>query len=176
MEDRLSRVRKKAILANMPRLPDWLEAKLYDLLQAKQRGHVFMAGPGQPHRDCNALWELEKRCLAYHQRSPNRAGVNRWRISPLGEGYFERNEKHQPPDAPIIPRTAMLLARVLQSKERGEVFTTSPGSHYEDELQELRRRGYVRGRMLTRGKKAGRMSWTVTDAGRDYHDGLSILR
>lgn len=175
LEDRMSRNRKRAILANMARLPDWLEAKLYDLLQAKQQGHAYMTGPGQAKRACKALEELEKRCLAY-QQSSLRPGVSRWRISPLGEAYFDRNEQHHAPAPPVIPRTAMLLARVQASKDRGQVFTTSPESYYEDELKALRDRGYVRGRFLTRGKKAGRMSWTVTEAGHDYLRGLSALR
>lgn len=157
----------------MPRMPDALEAKLYTLLQAHQLGHAYFTGPGMPYRRSSYLTQLLDLGYAEMRRSEHRPGVERWWITPLGVSYFELNEEHNPHHSRPEPRTKMLLRRVLGSRARGEVFTTNPGSAYEQELLELKRRGFLRSRMIMKGHKAGRLSWSLTDYGRTYLDGLS---
>jgi hypothetical protein len=166
--------RKRAILQSaMPRMPDALEAKLYDLLQAHQLGHAYFTGPGMPFRYGASLLKLMDLGYAEMRRSHERPGVCRWWITPLGVSYFEYNEEHNPLPPREEPRSLCLLRRVQGSRAKGEVFTTSPGSSYEAEMLELKRRGYLRSRMIITGHKAGRLSWTITPAGRQHIDDLS---
>lgn len=166
--------RKRLILLNaMPRMPDALEAKLYDLLQAHQLGHAYFTGPGMPYRRGSTLLKLLDLGYAEVRRSEQRPGVERWWITPLGIEYFNSNEDHNPPPIPRTSRAHLLLSRVRSSRAKGEVFTTSPGSYYEEELINLKVRGFLRSRMIMKGHKAGRLSWSLTDYGRTYLEGLS---
>lgn len=177
MSNRISTSRKRAICNRVVRrLPDILHTKLARVWQARSAGLLYLTGPGQAHRESKVLWELHEMDYLEPQRWGER-GAFRWELTDLGRLYFSdgwEQEDHSPQATGTEPRTYLLLQRVWLAREEGSLFASFPGTKYEDELCELQRRGLLKSRFLSTGRKAGRRSWSLTEEGEAMRAALAM--